>query len=74
MKDVKMELLLNIVAPKVLEKIYLSAKIRPLNGILLFGPPGTGKTVIAQSISTANEFTFFKITPSSLLSKWHGES
>jgi SpoVK/Ycf46/Vps4 family AAA+-type ATPase len=30
--------------------------------------------VIAQSISTANQITFFKITPSSVLSKWHGES
>ncbi len=48
--------------------------IRPPRGILLYGPPGAGKTLLAKAVAKESESNFIQVKGPSLLSMWVGES
>ena len=60
--------------PLIKPELFKHLGIKPHKGILLFGEPGNGKTMIAKAIANEINAHFIPISGPELLSKWHGES
>ncbi|MEM4714137.1 MAG: CDC48 family AAA ATPase [Candidatus Nanoarchaeia archaeon] len=55
-------------------EIFQKMGIRPPRGILLYGPPGCGKTLIAKAVAAESQANFIYVKGPEILSKWVGES
>lgn len=60
--------------PLVRPNLFKHFGIKPHRGILLFGPPGCGKTMIARAIAREVRAHFIPVNGPEMLSKWHGQS
>jgi len=74
LESLKQELKEAIELPLKKPEVFEKMGIRPLKGILLYGAPGTGKTLLAKAVATESEANFIAINGPEILSKWVGES
>jgi len=74
LEDVKEELKEAVEWPLKNPEVFTRMGIRPPKGILLFGPPGCGKTLLARAVATESEANFITIKGPEVFSKWVGES
>ncbi|MDI4480977.1 AAA family ATPase [Moraxella osloensis] len=73
MSKLKQTLQADVIKPLQEKNLYKEYGIQPLNGILLYGPPGCGKTFIAKQLAEELNYSFFEIKPSDLASTYvHG--
>lgn len=71
---VKQELQEVVEWPLRYAEVFTQLHTRPPRGIILFGPPGTGKTMLVKAVANESEANFISIKGPELLSKWVGES
>jgi transitional endoplasmic reticulum ATPase len=55
-------------------EVFQRLGIDPPNGILLYGPPGCGKTLLAKALANESEANFFSISGPEIMNKYYGET
>lgn len=74
MHDLVDELQTGVLAPLAAPEQYDRYGLGAVNGVLLHGPPGCGKTYIAKALAGELDRVFGAVTPADLTSKWVGEA
>jgi len=72
--DVKKRLMEAVEWPLEYPELFAKANTNPPKGILLYGLPGTGKTLVAKAVANESEVNFISIKGPELVSKFVGES
>ena len=68
------EKLNDIIGLQTKEDLFAGLKIKPLKGILLYGPPGCSKTMLVKAVASQSNLNFINIKGPELLNKYVGES
>ena len=74
LKEAKDEIRRLVIEPRKHPELYERFKKKKGGGILLYGVPGTGKTMFAQAIATELDAAFFAVKCSDIASRWFGDS
>jgi transitional endoplasmic reticulum ATPase len=74
LEEVKERLMESVEWPIKRPEIFTTMGIESPKGILLYGPPGCGKTLLARAVATESEANFISIKGPEIFSKWVGES
>jgi transitional endoplasmic reticulum ATPase len=74
LEDVKQSLIEAVEWPLQYPEAFAAVGVRPPRGILLYGLPGTGKTLLVRALATESNLNFISVKGPELLSKWVGES
>ncbi len=74
MEDLKKTVRLRIIDPFLKPGLFAKFKKKAGGGLLLYGPPGCGKTLMARAIATECDATFIPVGISDILSMWIGQS
>jgi transitional endoplasmic reticulum ATPase len=74
LEEAKQELIEAVEWPLKNPESFIRMGVKPPKGILLYGAPGTGKTLLARAVANESNANFIAIKGPELLSKWVGES
>jgi SpoVK/Ycf46/Vps4 family AAA+-type ATPase len=74
MDDLKKSIRLQIIEPFLNPGLFAKFRKKAGGGILLYGPPGCGKTMLARAVANECNASFLAIGISEILSMWQGES
>jgi len=74
LEDVRKKLEMSIIGPIKNPELFTRVGIKPAAGILLWGPPGCGKTLVAKAVANESKANFISIKGPELLNKYVGES
>lgn len=74
LEDVKRELVETVQFPVDYPEMFLKFGMNPSKGVLFYGPPGCGKTLLAKAIASQCQSNFISVKGPELLTMWVGES
>jgi len=74
LKDVKADIRESLIVPLLRRDVAEQFGLEPPKGILLFGPPGCGKTLLMKALATELKVEMISVKCSDIMSKWYGES
>jgi SpoVK/Ycf46/Vps4 family AAA+-type ATPase len=73
-EEVKSQLIETVIWPTIHSDRFQRMNIEPPRGVLLFGPPGCSKTMMARAIATESRMNFVSVKGPEVFSKWVGDS
>ncbi|CAB4272549.1 unnamed protein product [Prunus armeniaca] len=73
-REVKNQLMEAVIWPQKHQDAFKQIGIRPPTGVLMFGPPGCSKTLMARAVASEARLNFLAVKGPELFSKWVGES